>query len=87
MRPSFLLSAIAPLVLGAPAPNPVAAPAPVPQGHITDPVTGLLGGVVQTLPLASALNLVPAILHDLGAVLAAANTVTGKFIPDNKFPC
>lgn len=80
------LLAIAPLVLAASAPNTasVAAPKPVPialpnpQGH----VPSLIDGVFNAASLAAA---VPAIVSDLGNLLDATGTVTGRFF-SSPFP-
>jgi hypothetical protein len=86
MRPYAFLAAAAPLVLAipAPAPAPVAAPAPkplpVPQGVETDPITGLVSGLInEVLNIGSLSSAVPAVLSDLGDVLDAAGVVTRKF--------
>jgi hypothetical protein len=86
MRPYSFLAVAAPLVLAipAPAPAPVAAPAPkplpMPQGVETDPITGLVSGLINgVLDIGSLSSAVPAVLSDLGDVLDAAGVVTRKF--------
>lgn len=87
MRPYALLVVVAPLVLAAPTPNPapVAALRPVPaalpnsQGQVTNPITGLVTGLIDGVVNAGSLiAAVPAIISDLGNLLDATETVTGK---------
>ncbi len=83
MRSYAFLATAAPLVLALPAPAPVAAPlpmpAPRPQGTVTNPVAGLLEGLIQGgLSLGSLSSAVPAVISDLGNLVDSADAVTRK---------
>jgi hypothetical protein len=64
----------APRALAAPAPVP--APFPQPSGITTDPITGLVSGVVNgVLDAGSLVSAIPATINDLEDALTAADAV------------
>ncbi|KAH8795322.1 hypothetical protein BGZ57DRAFT_809880 [Hyaloscypha finlandica] len=76
MRCYTFLAAAAPLVLALPAPAP-APPLPLPQGVETDPIMGLVSGLINgVLNIGSLSSAVPDIISDLGNVLDSAGVVT-----------
>lgn len=78
MHSAILLAAAAPLVLAAPMPEPL--PMPKPQGVETNPITGLVGGLIEgVITIGSLESAVPAIISDLGDLADAAGTVTRKY--------
>jgi hypothetical protein len=65
---------LAPKALAAPTPAP--APFPQPSGITTDPITGLVSGLVNgVLDAGSLATAVPAVLTDLADVRTAADAV------------
>jgi hypothetical protein len=84
MRPTIILAAAAPLVLAAPRPEPL--PLPNPQGVVTNPITGLVGGLIEgVVTIGSLESAVPAIISDVGDLLDATGTVTGELFPISRF--
>ena len=80
----YALAITAPLVLAlpAPAPEPLPMPKPIPQGVETNPITGLLGSLIEgSLSLGSLSSAVPAVISDVGNLLDSAGAVTRKLIP------
>jgi hypothetical protein len=78
MHSALLLAVAVPLVLAAPRPEPL--PFPNPQGVETNPITGLVGGLIEgALAIESLESAVPATISNLGDLLDAAGTVTGAF--------
>lgn len=82
---SYVLALTAPalvLALPAPAPIPLPMPVPVPQGVETNPITGLLGSLIEgSLSLGSLSSAVPAVINDVAQLADSAGAVTRKLIP------
>lgn len=86
MHSYTLLAAVAaPLVLAIPAPKPAPvaepapAPLPMPQGTVTDPITDLLGSLLQgSLSLGSLSSAVPAVISDTAQLVDSTVPVFGK---------
>jgi hypothetical protein len=76
---AFAVPAPLPAPVANPAPSPIAAPPPVPQGKVTNPITGIIGSLIQgSQSIGSVVNAVPAIVSDLAEVSDAAGLVVSK---------
>ena len=77
---SAILAAAAQLALATPMPEPLLMPKP--QGVETNPITGLLFGLIEgAITPPSLESTVPAIISDLGNLADSAGTVTRKSHP------